>query len=138
MTSTDGPRMTDPTDPACDLLAYVAHCLREGSTPAEVRVQLLALGHDDDRVDEAIEAALRPTPPDPASAWVAADAPRRRNMGIGFLLLVVGIGLAFLSVVLRAELPPAVGVGMNYAGWGAVIGGLFFFFIGLAQSPGRP
>ena len=132
--------MTDPTDPTCDLAAYVAHCLGQGDTPAEVRVQLLALGHDDDRVDEAIDAALSAPPPaaDPASAWSAADAPRRRNMGIGFCLLVGGIALAFLSTVLRPTLPPAVATGMTFVGWGAVIGGLFFFFAGIAQSPDRP
>jgi predicted cobalt transporter CbtA len=127
-----------PDTPDHTLAAYVTHRLDQGKTPQEVRAQLLEAGHAPARVEALLARAGVIVDDGPPSAWGPEDAVRRRNMGIGFGLLVAGIALAFLSVVLRELLPPALGRGMNGLGWGAVVVGMVFFFLGIAQSPDRP
>jgi hypothetical protein len=112
----------------------VLDCLEQGHPPADVRKQLLALGCAPDEADKLVQLGLdrRATSARP-SAWAPEDAAVRRCMSIGFLLVITGISTGFLRTQF---LPPTHSLyrPLNVFFWAAILVGLAFFLLGLAQS----
>jgi hypothetical protein len=119
-----------PLPPA---VAYALDCLEHMTTPGQVRRHLVAVGYSPREAAEAVRLALDHREAERPSAWSPEDAPARRCLSLGFLLLVFGIIAGCAKTYLQARLPAAVPNLLNLLAWAGILAGLVLFCLGLAQ-----
>jgi hypothetical protein len=69
------------------------------------------------------------------STWKKSDSPQRRNLGAGFALFVIGVGVtAYCGYMERYIGDPQPDV-LKLLGWGLLFIGFVLFVLGILQSP---
>jgi len=129
-----------------ELFNYVLDCLDQGSSKAQVRKHLIAMGYSSTEAEETVEevAEWRQNNPDAQTSRPYPDAPNIANtniavgggggvgntsMWIGGLICLFGIVVTVGSCLASGERGGSVVVA-----WGAIIFGGIQFFRGLSQS----
>jgi hypothetical protein len=107
-----------------NVCAYVAECLVKGSTPQEIRKQLLVLGHTPQEIDAILDVSGRSVAP--SSFGEETRAVGRRNMFIGFGVAMIGLTVTCGSL--------AAGDGRGIIAWGAILWGAIQFCRGLSEA----
>jgi hypothetical protein len=123
---------TDPAAPPFDVHGYVAECLDHGSSAADIRRQLIAIGYSTADAAQIVDEAQAWRQKLAQVAYGASDAVAagKRNMAIGGVVCVIGLVVTIGTLAAAS----GSGGGSYVIAWGAIVWGAIQFFRGAAQA----
>ncbi len=133
------PPPEDQPAPQFDVHGYVLQCIEKGSTPAQIRKQLIARGHNADEANTIVDSVVRWRKDEYARGGVDLDDPAsiraagRRNMVMGGAICLVGVAVTLATWTVASE-----SGGRFILAGGAIVWGFIQFCRGAVQaSSGR-